>query len=91
MASLNEVSHRQYRNQHESTRAKVAAEVSSDSDKVTPDIVKSGKATNDLPKQIEDNAAPATAAGSPILDALQAFRMIQRRFFDTHFMLKSIN
>ena len=82
LATLNEVSHRQYPNHPESTSAKVAAEVPADSDKVTPDIVKSGKATNDLPKQIEDNTAPATDAVSPILDALQAFRMIQRRFFD---------
>ena len=66
LATLNEVSHRQYPNHPKSTRAKVAA----DSDKVTPDSVKSGKPTNDLPKQIEDNAASATAAVSPILDAL---------------------
>jgi flagellar hook-length control protein FliK len=79
MATLNEVSQHQYPIHPDSTGKKVAA----DSGKITPNnVVKTGMATNDSAKQVEDTGAPASAAASPVPAAWQAFRMIQRRLFD---------
>jgi flagellar hook-length control protein FliK len=60
LATLNEVSHRQYPNHPESTCTKVAADVSADSGKVTPDNEKTRKATTDLPNQVEDTGTTAS-------------------------------